>query len=118
MSPRERNRISQKTKAAAKAAGLSGVTFHTLRHTAGSWMAQAGHSAVQIAKVLGHATTATTDRYMHLSPSHLRSAGNAVEAALDVPATQSATNLISPDPAKNDPAGSAMLTTTSAHAGR
>lgn len=82
-SRRERNRISQRTKAAAKAADLPGVTFHVLRHTAGSWLAQAGHSEVQIAALLGHATTATTKRYMHISPSHLRSATAALAAVLN-----------------------------------
>jgi integrase len=47
---RERSRVSKRTKAAAKAAKLDGVTFHTLRHTAGSWMAQPGQSQVQIAR--------------------------------------------------------------------
>jgi integrase len=100
-SKRERNRISQRTRAAAKAAELGGVTFHTLRHTAGSWMAQAGHSQVQIAKVLGHATTATADRYMHLSPAHLRSAVDSLEAALglktDSPALSTFATPAAPD---------------------
>ncbi len=80
---RERNRISQRTKAAAKAADLPGVTFHVLRHTAGSWLAQKGHSEVEIAALLGHATTATTKRYMHLTPGHLRRATMALAATLD-----------------------------------
>jgi len=79
---RGRSRVSKRTKAAARAAGFGDVSFHTLRHTAGSWMAQAGQSQVQIAKVLGHVTTATTDRYMHLGPAHLRGAVNALEAAM------------------------------------
>ena len=48
-------------------------------------MAQAGYSAVQIAKVLGHASTATTDRYMHLAPDHLRAAVEAIDAVLQGP---------------------------------
>jgi len=79
-SDRARNRISQHTISAAKAVGIEGVSFHTLRHTAGSWMAQAGHSQVQIAKVLGHSSTATTDRYMHLAPEYLKAAVDAIEA--------------------------------------
>lgn len=82
-SQRQRNRISQRTKAAASAAELERVSFHTLRHTAGSWLAQAGCSEVQIAKLLGHATTATTKRYMHLSPEHLRGAVDRLSAVLD-----------------------------------
>ncbi len=81
-------------------------------------MAQAGHSLVEIAKILGHATTATADRYMHLSPSHLRSAVQALEAVLGPTATQTATNSASPNPAKNDTVGSVMIPTISATAGR
>lgn len=83
VSERQRSRISQRTRAAAKAADLPGVTFHTLRHTAGSWLAQAGYSQVKIAKLLGHATTATTDRYMHLSPAHLKDAADTLSNLLD-----------------------------------
>ncbi len=79
---RERNHVSQRTRAAAKAAGLAGVSFHTLRHTAASWLAQAGHSQVKIGKLLGHATVQTTNRYMHLSPAHLRDAADGLDAAL------------------------------------
>jgi integrase len=120
---RERNRVSQRTKAAAKAAGLGDVSFHTLRHTAGSWMAQAGQSQVQIAKVLGHATTATTDRYMHLGPAHLRGAVTALEAAMQgttsaEPGTQPGTDVSSTAIAKSESDASATLVAVSAHVGR
>jgi integrase len=77
---RQRNRISQTTRALMKDQGIEGASFHTLRHTAGSWAAQAGESGVTIARFLGHAAaSAMTDRYMHLQPHHF--AG--VVAALD-----------------------------------
>jgi integrase len=79
---RQRNRISQRTVAAAKAAELAGVSFHTLRHTAGSWRAQAGHSSKEIAGVLGHSNSATTDKYMHLTPEHLRAPVQALDSML------------------------------------
>ncbi|MCP3996567.1 MAG: site-specific integrase, partial [bacterium] len=40
--PQARNRISRTTLAAMKRAGIEGASFHTLRHTAGAWMVQAG----------------------------------------------------------------------------
>jgi len=97
-SRRERNRISQRTKATAKAAKLPGVTFHVLRHTSGSWLAQAGYSEVQIAALLGHATTATTKRYMHLSPGHLRCATDALAAVLNGHEEDTKSSETSPDP--------------------
>jgi integrase len=120
---RERNRVSQRTKAAAEAAELVDVSFHTLRHTAGSWMAQAGQSQVQIAKVLGHATTATTDRYMHLGPAHLRGAVNALEAAMQgttaaQPGTQPGTDSANTSDASNAVSASATLSSSYAHVGR
>jgi integrase len=79
---RDRNHVSQRTKAAAMAARLEEVSFHTLRQTAASWLAQAGHSQVKIGMLLGHATVQTTSSYMHLSPTHLRDAANGLDAAL------------------------------------
>jgi integrase len=64
--------IGRRTKRAMVDAGIQGASFHTLRHTAGSWMAQAGDSEVKIAKILGHASTRTTERYTHLETEHLR----------------------------------------------
>lgn len=43
--------------------------IHTFRHTCASRFAMAGASEVQIARWMGHTSTATTQRYMHLSPT-------------------------------------------------
>ncbi len=48
-----------------KAAGLAGLRFHDLRHTAGSLGHMAGLTQRQIADMLGHASMATTERYLH-----------------------------------------------------
>jgi integrase len=42
---------------------------HTYRHTCASRLAMAGVSEVQIMRWMGHSSTATTQRYMHLSPA-------------------------------------------------
>ncbi|MCZ6690928.1 MAG: tyrosine-type recombinase/integrase [Planctomycetota bacterium] len=44
------------------------ITFHCLRHTAASLMVQAGVSIFEVAKILGHSTTAVTMRYAHFAP--------------------------------------------------
>lgn len=52
--------------AACKLAGLTGVTFHTLRHTSCSRLAQAGVDILAIAEHAGHRSLTMTRRYSHL----------------------------------------------------
>lgn len=47
-------------------AGLEGVTFHTLRHTSCSRLAQAGVDILAIAEHAGHRSLTMTRRYSHL----------------------------------------------------
>ena len=51
---RHRNRISQRTRVAAKAAGLRS-SFKAIRTTVATWLARAGESDLAIGKLLGHA---------------------------------------------------------------
>lgn len=61
-------------------AGLKDVSPHTLRHTAGVWMAEAGIPMTEIAQYMGHSDTRTTERvYARYSPEYLRKAANALE---------------------------------------
>lgn len=55
---------------ARAAAELTDLRFHDLRHSAGSYLAQAGLSVRQIASLLGHRTLAMAMRYSHLSDEH------------------------------------------------
>ncbi len=55
------------------------VSPHTLRHTAGTWMAQRGVPMWEIGGYLGHSDARTTELYSHHSPDHLARA----RAALD-----------------------------------
>ena len=48
------------------------VTFHTLRHTHASWLAQRGVELSVIQKQLGHGSFALVQRYAHLAPDNLR----------------------------------------------
>lgn len=59
---------------ARNAAGLADVRFHDLRHTAASWMVQAGVDLYRVGQILGHADHRMTQRYAHLAPGHLRDA--------------------------------------------
>ncbi len=53
-------------KRAAAAIGMPHATFHDLRHTAASWLINAGVDLETIADILGHRDIRTTRRYAHL----------------------------------------------------
>jgi integrase len=60
--------------AALADAGIADFHFHDLRHTFATRVGDAGHNSRTIARLLGHASTAMTDRYTHATDSALRSA--------------------------------------------
>jgi integrase len=70
-------------KRACKAAGVRRITPHGLRHTAGTVMIRMGVSAEQAAHFLGHASTATTRRYVHLTGMDAEAAGMVLSGAID-----------------------------------
>lgn len=79
---------------------LDKVVFHTLRHTYCSWEAQKGTPLFKIARLVGHKTTAMTERYSHLCPQTesqiLIEQDNAMEqlrAAITALATKEAENI-------------------------
>lgn len=73
--------IKTGTRAAARRAGLPGVTPHVLRHTAATWMAMAGVPMIEIARMLGHSDSRVTERvYAKHSPDYLRRAVDALSA--------------------------------------
>lgn len=82
-STRERNRISQVTSSAMHRAGVAGGGFHTLRHTAASWMVQAGTPLYEVQRVLGHKDPKMTMRYAHLAPGHLSGALGSIASVVD-----------------------------------
>jgi len=55
------------------------VVFHSLRHTFASWHVENGTDLYTVQKLLGHSTSAMTERYSHLSPDTLKSAVKALE---------------------------------------
>lgn len=64
--------IRRAFKDACKVAKLKGVTPHTLRHTAATWMAQSGVPLTEIAGILGQSIQRTTERYIKHHPDYLR----------------------------------------------
>lgn len=54
-----------------KAAGLEGVTFHSMRHSWASWHVQGGTPLKMLQDMGGWATLEMPMRYAHLDPGHL-----------------------------------------------
>jgi integrase len=63
-------------------AGIQGATFHTIRHTACSYLAQIGVPPILIARIVGHKDSRTTDRYTHAVKTHTREAMGKYETLL------------------------------------
>jgi integrase len=61
-------------KGACRRAGIQGLRFHDLRHTAASWMVEAGVDLVTVSKILGHSSIQMTMRYAHPTPENMRRA--------------------------------------------
>ena len=65
-----------------RAAGITGLRVHDLRHSFASQLASGGASLPLIGALLGHATPATTARYAHLHHDPMRAAAEKVGAAI------------------------------------
>ena len=65
------NTVSNYFPKACAAAGVSGLTFHDLRHEATSRLFERGFSMMEVAAITGHKTLAMLKRYTHLSPTAL-----------------------------------------------
>jgi excisionase family DNA binding protein len=61
-------------RSACRRAGIRGVRFHDLRHTAASRMVEAGVDLVTVSKILGHSTIQMNMRYAHPIPENMRRA--------------------------------------------
>jgi integrase len=80
-----------------RAAELSDVRLHDLRHSFASIGAAGNNSLLILGKLLGHRHAATTERYSHLSADPMRRAvegiGQRIKTALDGPSDASSANV-------------------------
>ena len=51
--------------------GIHDASFHSLRHTAASWLVMQGVDLYAVGQLLGHKTPRMTQRYAHLSPHYM-----------------------------------------------
>jgi integrase len=77
-----RSDIKKPWAAVCKAAKISGVRVHDLRHTYASVLASSGVNLLTIGALLGHTQPATTFRYAHLIDDPLRSATETAGAVI------------------------------------
>jgi integrase len=54
--------------------GIHDASFHSLRHTAASWLVMQGVDLYAVGQLLGHKTPRMTQRYAHLSPHYMAGA--------------------------------------------
>ena len=73
----------QAFNSACRRAQIDGVTFHTLRHTTASRLAQAGLPLADVQQLLGHSSIMMTMRYSHLHPEN--SCSNAIAVLNKLP---------------------------------
>lgn len=69
-------------RAAAKRAGIEGVTPHVFRHTAATWMVQGGISFHMVASYLGNSVAMVEKVYGHHSPEWLKQAAKALSSPM------------------------------------
>lgn len=79
----ERNKyLTKPTRAAMRGAGVLDASYHSLRHTFGTWTYLQTRDALATQKLLGHSTPLMTQRYINIVPEDLRAAVLALDATL------------------------------------
>jgi integrase len=80
----ERARAAGHTDLTYGRAEPNGITFHTLRHTAATLLAELDVSPEKRQQFIGHTRLETTMRYTHLRPAHERDTAEALSAAVPI----------------------------------
>ena len=65
---------------AVRDAKIEDFTWHDLRHTFASRLVMAGVPLRTVQELMGHKTLRMTERYAHLSPTHLHQAVKVLDA--------------------------------------
>lgn len=74
-------RLSVYTRRLFVAIGIKDASFHSLRHTAASWLVMQGADLYAVGQVLGHRTPRMTQRYAHLSPQYMANSMGKLDTA-------------------------------------
>ncbi len=85
--------IKHPWQTARKAAGLDGLHIHDLRHSAASFMVNAGIDLFAVGRILGHADHQSTMRYAHLANDTLMKAVEAGATKMNVDWALSSTSI-------------------------
>ena len=72
-------RLSVYTRRVFASVGIKDASFHSLRHTAASWLVMEGVDLYTVGKILGHKTPRMTQRYAHLSLGYMATAVNKLD---------------------------------------
>jgi integrase len=72
-------RLSVYTRRVFASVGIKDASFHSLRHTAASWLVMEGVDLYAVGRILGHKTPRMTQRYAHLSPGYMVAAVNKLD---------------------------------------
>lgn len=73
-------RLSVYTRRVFAAVGIQDASFHSLRHTAASWLVMEGVDVYAVGQILGHKTPRMTQRYAHLAPAFMAAAVNKLDS--------------------------------------
>jgi integrase len=73
------NRTHEILRSVCNGAGIKVIKFHDLRHSFASNLVMKDRPLYEVQKLLGHADFRMTQKYAHLSPSHLRGATDCLD---------------------------------------
>ena len=81
--PLSPDKVTIAFRRACKKAGIEDFRLHDLRHHFASYLTMSGQNQRTVQELLGHKDPKMTMRYSHLSPEHLRSAVESLEAFIE-----------------------------------
>ncbi len=74
-------RLSVYTRRLFASLNIEDASFHSLRHTAASWLVMQGADLYAVGQFLGHKTPRMTQRYAHLSPGYMAQTASKLDLA-------------------------------------